>query len=354
MAKSLIGIDIGYDTLKLVLLSGKRVRRAVVVPMPKNLIKEGRVVSPETLGELIRTTLRQNRMSARRAALALSDEIAYVRTVVMPRMTAEQLSYNLPFEFRDYITEELKDYKFDYSMITVEEKERKGFGKHAEPEPEPEPESDLENGEEDSSNSMELLAATVRNDVLDEMRAVVRKAGMKLVSASPVVCGYISLIRNMDQSFRPESHEYCILDLGYRNIRMYMFNGDRHIVTRQLDIGLLSLDSVIAESLSVDVHLAHTYLMTNYNDCQHSENCQNAYGNIALELMRALNFYRFSNRDSLLSDVWLIGGGANIEPLCEAIRSTLDLNVHPAWELIGAEGLENCCELVQAIGTAVE
>ena len=44
----------------------------------------------------------------------------------------------------------------------------------------------------------------------------------------------------------------------------------------------------------------------------------NAYSNIAVELMRALNFYRFSNRDSALEHMWLCGGGAVIEPLGEA------------------------------------
>ena len=53
MAKTILGVDIGYDSLKLALVNGKNVRKTAVVPMPKNLIREGRVVSTETMGELI-------------------------------------------------------------------------------------------------------------------------------------------------------------------------------------------------------------------------------------------------------------------------------------------------------------
>ena len=50
-----------------------------------------------------------------------SSGICFLRNVTMPEMTAEQLVYNLPYEFRDYITDELKKYVFDYSWGSGEE-----------------------------------------------------------------------------------------------------------------------------------------------------------------------------------------------------------------------------------------
>ena len=86
---------------------------------------------------------------------------------------------------------------------------------------------------------------------------------------------------------------------------------------------------------------------------QRREECENAYSSIAMELMRVLNFYRYSNRDSNIGDVWLCGGGAVIEPLREAIGEALDLEVHPASEMIpGGKDIENCNSFVQAIGIA--
>ena len=335
MAKSFLGVDIGYDSLKLALVNGEKVRKSAVVPMPNNLVKEGRVVSTETMGELLRSTMKEYGIHCRNAAIVLPNETVYVRNATMPQMSVDQLKYNLPFEFRDYITDELKDYVYDYAMITTPE--------------EMEAESDEEGG-----RSMELMAAAAPRTLLEESAELLRKAGLKMLKAVPAVCCYQSLIRRLEAK-RGSASEYCILDLGYQAIRMYMFHGDRHVVTRVLEIGMSSLDQVLADAHNVDIHLAHTYLLTNHENCQQQEVCRNAYGNIAVELMRALNFYRFSNPDSQLGDVWLCGGGAVIEPLRSAIADTLDMRLHSASELVpGGESLEDCNALIQAIGVTLE
>ena len=106
--KTVLGIDIGQDTLKLALCRGGQVKKLASASMPKNLVKEGRIVSPESMGELLRKTMKENRIHASLASLALSNETSYVRTVTMPIMSAEQLELNIPYEFNDYITDELK------------------------------------------------------------------------------------------------------------------------------------------------------------------------------------------------------------------------------------------------------
>ena len=343
MAKTILGIDIGYDSLKLALVSGKQIRKTAVVPMPQNLIREGRVVSTETMGELIRRTMKEHGIRCGRAALALPNETVFIRNVTMPLMTVDQLNYNLPFEFRDYITDELKDYLFDYAVVSNGEEKKAAEVKSAE--------EDDENG----GQAMELMAVAAPKSLLEESKETMHRAALKLVKAAPTVCAYQALIRVLTSKGAEPEQEYCILDLGYQSIRMYMFRGDRHMVTRVLEIGMSSLDQVISEAYSVDVHLAHTYLLSNYEDCQRKEYCMNAYGTITVELMRALNFYRFSNPDSHLEDIWICGGGACIKPLQESISETLDLRIHTAAEMIpGGAAVEEDYTLLQAIGIALE
>ena len=336
MAKTVLGIDVGYDSLKLALVKGRQVKKTAIVPMPNSLIRAGRIVSVETMTDLLRTALKKNGIRCDRAALALPNETVFIRNATMPIMTEDQLKYNLPFEFRDYITDELKGYVFDYAMIGVKQAEES---------------SEAEAGEL-AGGAMELMAVAAPKSLLDESREYLHKAGMKLVKAAPTVSCFINLIR---KSGAPADTEFCILDLGYQAIRMYMFRGDRHIVTRVLEIGMSSLDRVIAEQYGVDEHLAHTYLLSNYEGCQNGENCRNAYGNITVELMRALNFYRFSNPDSHLDDIWVCGGGAMIQPLLNVLAETTDMKLHSAAELLpGTQAVEQDYALLQAIGIALE
>ena len=333
MAKTILGIDIGYDNLKLALVNGSTVKKTACVQMPQNLIREGHIASTESLGELVRETMKQNGIRARSGAVVLANENVYIKNVSMPVMNADQLKYNLPFEFRDYITDDISNYLFDYAML---------------------PAAEAAEAEEGAAPTMELMAVGCQRSTIEEGRAVLNKAGLSMDRAAPAMCTYMPLIRAHEAANGGAKEEYCILDLGHRSIRMYMFQSDQHIVTRVLEIGLSVLDDVLAELLNVDVHLARTYLLSNYEDCQSRPECLSAYDNIAVELLRAINFYRFSNPNSSLSNVWLCGGGAAIAPLCDSIAETLQMSVHRAEEFVpGGANIENCGIYVQAIGAAM-
>ena len=341
LPKTLLGVDMGYDSLKLALCRGNSVRKVASAPMPKNLLREGRITSVEAMGEFVKQTMRENGIrGVTHAAVILSNEASYVREVTMPLMSAEQLMINIPYEFNDYITDELKNYIFDYAMISTPE----------------DIERERESASEDHPPVMELMLSAVQTGVLEDTKRVLHKAGLRLAKAAPSLCAYISLIRCAERiNAEVEQKEYCVLDLGFQNIRMYMFKGDRHIVTRVLETGLSVLDEAIADSLDVDVHLAHTYLLTNYEGCQNQEACINAYNNLAVELMRALNFYRFSNPDSEVNDVWLCGGGSVIPPLQEVIQETLGMNIHQAASLApGGENIPDCYQYIESIGITME
>ena len=338
MAKTILGVDIGHDQLKLALVRGRQVIKTASAPMPENLLKEGRIASRESMGELIRATMKSGGIRAGRAAVALPNHVVFVKNVEMPLMSIDQLEYNLPFEFNDYITGELKDYVFDYAVVSDQNVASKA--KEAE--------------DDDSTPTMELMAVGTLRAVLEDCREALHKSGLKLVLSAPAISAYISLIRAMGDKLSLMTDEYCVLDLGYESIRMYMFKGDKHVATRVLEMGMSNLDNVLADTYGVDIHLAHTYLMSNFENCQQREECMNAYSNIAVELMRALNFYRFSNPDSSLEHMWLCGGGAVIEPLAETIGDMLNIQLHEAAELVpDGKKVTDCNSYIQAIGIAM-
>ena len=374
MAKTILGIDIGREQMKLALVRGGRVVKTAAVPMPENLLREGRIVSRESMTDLLRSAMREKGMRARYGAFVMSNETVFVKNVEMPLMTIDQLKYNLPFEFNDYITGEVRDYIFDYAVLsrtgkepdeaeTAEEQGTVDTGEAAgsqatqppwQAQSQANPSGSAAGSGSTGSNTVELMAVAAIREALEDAQEILKHAGMKLVMAAPPISAYISLLRLREASLNQPNEECGILDLGYNAVRMYMFRGERHQATRVLEIGLASVDRVVAESFGVDVHLAHTYLMSNYENCQNRQECMTAYENIAVELMRALNFYRFSNPDSSLSDLWLTGGGAEIPALAMTIGEILNIQLHEAEELIpGGDKIGDCNNYVQAIGIAL-
>lgn len=339
MAKSCLGIDIGKDQLKLVLMKGETIQKAVSVQMPEGLLKEGRIVSVETTGELIRKTMRENKIRCKEAAVVVSSGICFLRNVTMPEMTADQLVYNLPYEFRDYITDELKKYVFDYSWGSAEElpKAKKPKKQPKKKKGEEKPDEKAEDSEE-RRGEMELLAAAAPLEAIDDLRLMARKAGLKLTFAAPEVSACENLLHYKLKEESDKDKEYGILDLGSTSSRLLIFKGDRHQVTRIIERGMEQVEELLADSLHIDIHLAHTWLLTNHEDCVNSEICQDAFSQISVELMRALNFYQFSNPDSRLEDIYICGGGASIESMRESLKENLDVTIHDASELMDGLG----------------
>lgn len=352
MAKSCLGIDIGKDQLKLVLMKGENTVKTASVQMPEGLLKDGRIVSVETTGELIRKTMKENKIRCKEAAVVVSSGICFLRNVTMPEMTAEQLVYNLPYEFRDYITDELKKYVFDYSWGSGEEMPKGKKLKKASKKKEEKPEEE----ENQKRNEMELLAAAAPLEVMEDLRLMTRKAGLKLTFAAPEVSACENLLHYKLRNEQDKDKEYGILDLGSTSSRLFIFKGDRHQVTRVIERGMEQVEELLADNFHIDIHLAHTWLLANHEDCIHSEVCQDAFSQISVELMRALNFYQFSNPESRLEDIYICGGGASIATMRQSLEENLDVKIHEAGELLermNGSGDEASSLWMLAAGTAL-
>ena len=310
--KTYLGIDIGYDTLKLILVRGGEIRKAVCAGMPERLVREGRILSMETMAELLRSTMKKAGIRASQAALVLPDEVTFTRSLTMPFMTAEQLEFNLPYEFRDYIDEDLKKYVFDYAMITPKEK--------------------LLTMQAGEGAEMELIASAVSRELIGEYREMLRKAGLELAICAPRISALSSLIRAREAEAK-ETGEYAFLDLGYHSVRLDMFRSDVHDVTRELESGLRDVQLAAADALGEDPAKGRQLLRDNVGGCQEDAQVQAAEMSIAVELQRAVNFYRFSNPDSNLEDLWVCGGGAYCDGLIRTLSEVLDLKLHRMEEL---------------------
>lgn len=332
MAKTTIGIDIGAGALKMVQWDGAQIRRAVSAPLPDNLVKEGRIVSYEAMADFIKETARGNRVSGRDCAVVLPAGLAFLRRVSLPAMSVDQLAVNLPYEFRDYLTMGKDQYFYDYAV------------------------NELRKNEDGAPLELDLTAAAVPKAVIAEYRDMFRRAGLKLRTAVPAECAYANLLRfhaGTDPS--GAAREYCILDLGHAATRVHIFAGPRFEATRVIDYGAGTVDLAIADALSVDEHVARTFKESNHDGAQELEGPRNIYTAIATEMRKAVNFYRFNNRESDLRDAYCCGGGARIAALTDAIGRAVDLDLHSAAGLMPPAGVEeDLSPFAAAAGAAMQ
>ena len=310
MNKVKLAFDIGESYIKIAKREGNKIN-VYTKQTPENLVKEGILNSPLMVADLLSDLKKELKLPKAECALSVSDEFTVCRTLTLPAMTEKQLAVNLPFEFSDYISGKPQRYVYDYAI------------------------REIINDEEGNPKEMVLTGAVMSKESVYKFIDIFKDAGFKLRTLLPQEMALTNIMRSAVKLERAEADkEYCIVNLGHRATQVYIFKGAELQVVRNLYVGGATIDAAIAETEMVDEYVARTYKNKNYNDVLDSEHCKETFGRIAVEVMKVINFYRFSNRESSLEDIYFFGGCSNIPELCENIANATDLAIKPMYYLL--------------------
>lgn len=328
MGSKMIGVEIGNDTAKMAVWNGGRIQTLAARQMPDNLVREGRITAPDALAAFLKDMRRDFRIPSGDAALVLPPQAVIAHTVVLPAMSPAQLALNLHFEFRDYVGQEGAKYSYDYALMNTT------------------------NDADGQPVQYELFAAAVRKELIDSYYEMFRRAGLKLKVAVPPEMAWLNLVRRA----KTEPRELCIVDLGHTVTQVDIYADGRFMMGKEIEIGGQLLDETIASSSKVDSHVARTYKESDMNGVLSGDDLSALYNNLAIEILKAVNFYGYDTPNSNLQDLYYCGGMANIEPLRLAILKTTDLTMHHISRLLPGtdENDENVLRCALAAGAAAQ
>ena len=309
MAKNegILGISVNHGRIALTVLKAGQISRTLWEEVPENIVDGAKILSKNLFAEFLQEKLKESGIKCKKAAYTLADEDIFIKNITMPVMTDDQLKYNVPFEFNDYIHGEMKDYVFDFIK-----RDTKG---------------------DENSNQIKLIAYAVSLETITSLTETLQMAGLKLVKALPETLAYEALIGTV-KSDDEERIGKCFLDIGRRTIRMMIFKNGEYSLSHQIDTGVGHAVTVIADEMSVDMHLAFTYLQSNYNDCNRKTPVVNAFKDISLEVLKGLNYYEMSDMNSKLGEIIICGIGAQTEPLVDILKERIDKNVYTMDEFL--------------------
>ncbi len=307
MGKMKLGFDIGSSSLKVAVVRGSEAR-VEEVRLPENLVDGDGVVLPHAFVQFLKQTKKKLGLPRGAAALALPPSQVICRLVNMPRMNTEQLMMNLPYEFADFIQGAAEQYHCDYAVC--------------------------EPAEGDAEEGIPMMAAVAAKERLAEYAQMFAQAGFRLKTILPQEMALI----NLTQARQGGQSEYFFVDLGQQRTRITAIWRDRVQATRQIALGGLNLDMAVADELGVDAFLANTYKATNFQDILSSPAVRDLCERIAVEILKVLNFYQFTYRSSSLGGIYLVGGGASLPPLRQAIANTVEMELLDPALLLPGEG----------------
>lgn len=317
MASRMIGVEIGSHTLKMVVCSGGVVKKVAVAKIPEDLVIQGKVASVPAMVEFLKTTMKENGIRPGPCAMVLPSPLVIAHRVTMPVVSHSEVLLNLPFEFRDFVGKDGTSYSYDYSVIEVKD------------------------------NVMELYAAAVRKDAVEEYYSIFKKAGMTLKIATPAEMAWLNLVRRNPNLPK----KLCIVDIGHSTTRVSIYGGGNYIMGKTIDKGGALIDETIASMLQIDSHMARMQKEANMNKVQNEEYCQDAYQNLTIEVMKTLNFFGYSEaaEDGQLEHLYYCGGSSAIDPLRNTLLKGTDLVQHHIHRLVNMGDNDNDLALFCAL-----
>jgi len=325
MSSKTIGVEIGNATIKLAVCSGSKVTRMAVERLPEGLVREGRVTAPAAMSQFIRQMRKRYGIPGGTCALVLPGQAIIGRMVSMPVMAESELQFNLPYEFRDFIGKESGKYTYDYSVVSVKD------------------------------NVMEMYAAAVPTELVEEYYGILKKAGLKLKAAMPAEMAWLNLIRKA----KNEPKKLCIVDIGSKFTRVNIFSDDHYVMGKDIEIAGATIDDAIVNAEGVDPYVARSHKESNIKNVLAEDFSTDIYAAIAIEVMKIINYYCSSTPDGvMMQDIYFSGGSSAIEALRTAILKRTDFSVHHVRRLVACDAIDDTtvmfCALAAGAGMQLQ
>jgi len=300
-----VGISIGNYRISVSYVVKGQLKSYFYENVPDNAVKDGMIQYWDAMSEFLHDTLKQHGIKCKNVIFSVPLNGVYIRNIELPLMNLQQLELNLPFEFHDYISESSDKYFYDYAVI------------------------------EKTDKSMRLQAVACSKELIERYRKMAKAAKLVPIGLVPEVIGIQRILGAYKQQFSiEEQKDFAILDMGDQSFKIHFYNKGIYNATRTFEPGGYALAEKISEINGTDIHISHLALEENLNNIQSHPSLVQMYENRAVEIMRALNFYSYSNNNNNIDTLYYCGGVSNIRKYIKVLSETVNLPVRPLGDLV--------------------
>ena len=314
--ESVIGIDIGSSSIKLVQLKKKNGRAVLETygalalgPYIKSDVGAVTNLTTDVLATAIKDLIKESGATTTNGAVAIPASSSLVFTIDLPAVIDEKaLASIVPTEARKYIPVPISEVLLDYFVIPKREESISN--------------SDGENSEK---NKTEVLIAAIHNETIERYKDIIRKSG---VTSSFYEIEMFSAIRS---TFGHELSPVLLIDVGASKTKLsiveYGIVKMFHIANR----GSQDITNSLAASLAVPFAQAEEMkrefgLMGSSNNKAMGDIMKTSVDFILSEAQGVMvNYSR--KYDKTVSKVMLTGGGVLLKGFHDAARTTLTQEV---------------------------
>ncbi|MER3412690.1 MAG: hypothetical protein C4340_02745 [Armatimonadota bacterium] len=343
-----VGIDIGHSTLAVAQVeqsgSTLRVLHLGKAPIPPDCVADGVVVDPDALGHAIRDLIREMRISASMANVAVAGPAVVVRTVRMPVMSEDSLRKSIRFEAGRYVPSSIEESYIDFEIV----------------------------GTTDDQQMLVLIAASPRDMVESKIRAV-QRAGLEVENVEVEAFAQFRALVEADDLSDFESHTVALVDVGGETTEVTVVDHGAFSLTRSIPIGGTALTGALQNYFKMssdDAESGKRSLdLTELIKSGPQENpplrvIQPIVDELVREIRRSLNYFQSQQSEAgqpaQVTHLMFSGGGALLKGFPEYISHKLNMTPvipnlfeNPRFVFAGHEPPADAGAYAVAIGLAM-
>lgn len=313
-SKSLIGLDIGHHSIKAVAMdrtsTGWRIGRTGSVPTPPDSVKDGVVIDQAAVADAIRALMREARIGATGAIIAVSGGTVVCRIVRIPKMPEATLRKSIKFEASRYVPNSADDSYIEFEIV--------GYS---------------------DDGQMDVLIVAAPRDIVESRVLSCQAAGLDVeIVDIGAFAAYRSLVE-ADQLQNYTDTTIALVDIGATTTNMSIVECGVFTMTRTISQGGQTLTDALKQYFKLsnedaESGKAQLDISELVNDKTPKENpplrvIQPHLDELVREIRRSLNYYQSQQKEgsqaNAISQILLCGGSAALTGMPEYIGHKLGI-----------------------------
>lgn len=308
-SKSLVGLDIGSSSVKLVELkpvskgefSWKLVNLGVAQLAPE-VIVDGSIMDSTVVVDAIQQLFRENKVKTSDVAIAVSGHSVIIKKITMAYMSEEELAESIRWEAESYIPFDIDDVQMDYQVLD---------------------EADRGDG------NMDVLLVAAKKEKVSEYVSVVQQSGK-----SPVVVDVDSFALQNALTSNYELSDLqvtALINIGASVMNINIMQGRSTVFWRDISFGGNVYTDAIQKDLGVDFDSAEILKRGESVDGIDFEQVipvlSSVTQDLGVEVQKTFDFFKATAGSDKIDRIMLTGGCSKILNLDSFLADRFDAQV---------------------------
>ncbi len=235
--KQVLVIDFGSYSIKFIVTSTVgdvlTVHNAFSIPVPEASYSNGVILDPKSIVSVIKEALSVNSVSAKDVIVTFNSTELITRNWTVPKLSSEDMLGIIKYEISQYLPIQIDDYDIVYKVVdTVVE---------------------------DGVDKYNIDSYIVKKELVSGFYDVLKECGLTPIvldvhsNAISKLAKHVEIDGVSSVSVEGEEITRVFIDIGYNNVLIDVFNGEKNVLTRVINKGFFGLDTMISEKLNISL-----------------------------------------------------------------------------------------------------